>query len=349
MRSTTNRSIPPGSAPPSWAVDKARPQAPTADLSPPLPLFAPEHERVLMRLSDDDLVSGPTGRAWGAHGLDASVLILHRDFLRDGRKVYQLDPAAAEQLAALPAHWPELGDRWPETWCLRLPFPIRLDSGAQWTGYYVRFGPIQDGVGLLDGETLIQPLPGTPAQDALTFLLCGWSASGQPIVDGGPVVMLSGDMVENHPDGPGETARGRVLVNAVAAILDQRVSQVVAHPRHGREGREYQRRGISVSTLRLSADGLHTWRTKLIGPADTSSGGAHAAPCTHVCHAHTARYWMSLDDHPDVEPERDDDGRVIFRMTAKGRPLVAVQRPVREHVRGSGAATPRLTRVKVDR
>lgn len=312
---------------------------------PPMAGWTPAMERTLLQQDDATLLGrGPRG-FWS--GMDADAVMLHRDWLRSGRLVYELDPDAEAQLADTSLHWPEEWPKEPRALVLRtLPRTAKGREGdVAWTGYYVLAGPMPDHHTIESGGQRLAPLPGVPCY-GIAFLSGGYDAFARQNI--GRVTSYITDPSQIDDLSEDERRPVRTLVNAVAALLDQRVSQVVAHPRHGRAGRDYQRHGWNVSTLRLSADGLHTWRTKLIGPADTASGGAHAAPCAHVCHAHTARYWMDLDAHPDIEPERDEEGRVIFRMTAKGRPLVAVQRPVREHVRGSGAATPRLTRVRMD-
>lgn len=309
------------------------------DICPPIVMPA-ESERALMRASEEHVRTGQSiFTIDGPRDLDA--MLMHRAFCRDGRRVYQIAPDAQEQLEALPARWPDLLDRESFACVLRTAQPRVVKGCAMW-GWYVTLGPLHDGALIQDGDT-IRPPEGNP--EAFIVLRVGMDGAGHAVIDESSTIMFDPDVVERS-DKP---AAGRLLLNAVAAILDQRVSQVVAHPRHGREGREYQRRGISVSTLRLSADGLHTWRTKLIGPPDEHVTTERGAVGAHLVHAHTARYWLDIDKHPDLVPERDADGRWIYRLRPDGRPLFAVRLPRAEHVRGSGAVVPRVTRVKADR
>lgn len=307
------------------------------------PIVMPvESERALMRTPEADVLAGRSIFTLdGPRDLDA--MIMHRAFCRDGRRVYEIAPDAQAQLEALPARWPDLLDREAFACVLRTAQPTVSQGCAMW-GWYVTLGPIHDGALVQDGDDIRAPEGVNP--EAFVALRVGMDREGNAVIDEFSTIMFDPEIVERAP----KRDAGRLLLNAVAAILDQRVSQVIAHPRHGREGREYQRRGISVSSLRLSADGLHTWRTRLIGDPDGDlSGRAHTPPAAHLVHAHTARYWMDLDAHPDLVPERDDEGRWISRRAPNGRPLFAVRLPRAEHVRGSGAATPRVTRVRSDR
>lgn len=132
-----------------------------------------------------------------------------------------------------------------------------------------------------------------------------------------------------------------LLWNLLHALADRRVSMVVTAPRHSVEARRARRSGACYRRLELTPDAAGVWATMRVGPPDGAVSVERRGVGEHVVHEHRAVYWML--------PERANAAGHV-PLTIDGEPVtrgrcVAVLRPVREHVRGKGAARASVTRV----